>query len=101
MTVPIAYGSVASVEGDLERILLLVDLVSQVYLCPCGDREFEFLSREQYRNILSSDVPFVPLLFFRLLLHQRPNQLRGGAGLRHVMPSELGVTLGHLNDREP
>jgi hypothetical protein len=57
------------------------------------------LSREQYGNIRSGDVPFVPQFFFRLFLHQGPEHLRCIAGPCDVCPSQLGVTLGHLDIR--
>jgi hypothetical protein len=44
-------------------------------------------------------VLLVAFFLLRLLLHQAPDHLRGGAGLRDVLASQLGITLGHLDIR--
>ena len=44
-----------------------------------------------------SEVFLIAFFLLRLIRHQAPYRLCGGAGLRDVLVSELGVTLGYLD----
>jgi hypothetical protein len=62
--------------------------------------ELVFWSREQYANIRSGNVRFVPFfLLCELLVHHVPDQLGCGSSFVDMGASQFGVTFGHLDIR--